>query len=73
MVTDRHNLNKLLDNETRKEYQIDIANRFSDLEALEIPCIVDTWVKIRDSIKASAKDKVGILETLVRTGMVRIC
>ena len=38
-------------------------NRFSTFKALEIPCIDDTSVKIVDSIKASAKEKVGILET----------
>ena len=32
LVADRFNLNKLLDHETRKEYQIDVANRFSALE-----------------------------------------
>ena len=57
LVADRYNLNKLLDHETRKEYQIDVANRFSALVVLEIPCVDDTWVKIRDSIKASAKKK----------------
>ena len=49
---------------TRKEYQIDVANRFSSLEVLEISSVEDTWVKIRGSIKASAKEKVGILETI---------
>ena len=29
-------------------------NRFSALEGLEISSVDDTWVKIRDSIKASA-------------------
>ena len=60
---DRCNLNKLVDHEIRKEYQIDVANRFSALEGLEIPSVDDNWVKIRDSIKASAKEKVGVLET----------
>ena len=63
LVTDRCNLNKLLDHQTRKEYQIDVANRFSVLEGLEISSVDDTWVKIKDSIKSSAEEKVGILET----------
>jgi hypothetical protein len=50
LVADRYNLNKLLDYETRKEYQIDIANRFSALDALEISNVDDIWIKIRDSI-----------------------
>ena len=33
------------------------------MESLEISTVDDTWVKIRDSIKASEKEKVGILET----------
>jgi hypothetical protein len=33
------------------------------LEDLEISSVDDTWVQIRDSIKASAKEKVGVLET----------
>ena len=33
------------------------------MEGLEISIVDYTWVKIRDSIKASAKDNVGILET----------
>ena len=63
MVADRYNLNKLVDRKTRKEYQIDVANRFSALAGLELSSVDDTWVKIIDSIKASTKDKVGVLET----------
>ena len=64
LVADRYNLNKLVDHETKKGYQIDAANKFSALEGLEISSVDVTWVKIRDSIKASAKEKVGILETI---------
>ena len=32
-----------------------VANRFSALDGLEISSVDDTWVKIRGSIKASAK------------------
>ena len=41
LVANRYNLNKLVDHET--------------LEGLEISSVDDTWVKIRDSIKASEK------------------
>ena len=34
------------------------------MEDLEISSVDDNWVKIRDSIKVSAKEKVGILETI---------
>ena len=61
MVTHRYYTNKVLDHQTRKEYQIDVANRFLALEGLQISSVDDTWVKIRDSIKVSAEEKVGIL------------
>ena len=41
---------------------IDVVRQ--SLEGLEISSVDDTWVKIRDIIKASAKEKVGILETI---------
>jgi hypothetical protein len=80
LIADRYNLNKLLDHEIRKEYQIDVGNRFSALEGLEISSVDDTWVisalegseissedvtwvNIRASIKVSAKEKLGVLET----------
>jgi hypothetical protein len=62
-MKDRYNLNKLFDQENRKEYPIDVANFFSVLEGLEISSVDDTWLKIRDRIKSSAEGKVGILET----------
>ena len=46
LVADRYNLNKLVDSEIRKEYQINDANRFSALEGLEISSVDGTWVKI---------------------------
>ena len=63
LVADRYNLNKLLENESRKEYQINVFNRFSALETLEISSVNDAWIKIRFRINACAKEKVGILET----------
>ena len=33
------------------------------MEGLEVSSVDDTLVKIRDSIKASSKEKVGVLET----------
>ena len=63
MVTDRYKLNKLLDLQSKKEYQIEVANRFSVMKGLEFSSVVDTWVKIRDNIKPSTEEKVKILET----------
>jgi hypothetical protein len=42
LVADTYNLNKLGDHETREEYQIDVANKFSSID--------DTWVNNMDSI-----------------------
>jgi hypothetical protein len=42
LVADGYNLNKLPDHETIKEYQIDVANRFSVLEAVVISSVDDT-------------------------------
>ena len=42
LVADRYNLNKLLGYETRKEYHIEVAKRFSALEGLEISSVDDT-------------------------------
>ena len=69
-VADMYNLNKWIDDQTRKEYQIDVADRFSALKGLEASNVDDIWVKLKDkldwlidSIKASAEEKVGVLET----------
>ena len=40
LLEDRYNANKLIDDQTREEYQIDIANRYS---ALAISSVDDTW------------------------------
>ena len=48
---------KLVDRESRMEYQIDVANRFSALKGLEISSVDDTWVKIRDVSKILQKRK----------------
>jgi hypothetical protein len=63
LVVDGYNLNKLLGHETRNEYQIDVANRYLVFKGLEISSVDDTWVTIRDSIKASAEERIGNLET----------
>ena len=60
LVADRYNSNNLVDSKTRNKYQIDVANRFSALKGLEISSVDDTWVKIRNGIKASAENNVGV-------------
>jgi hypothetical protein len=47
LVADRYNLNKSLEDHTRKKYQIDVV-----LEGIEISSVDDTLDKIRDSVKS---------------------
>ena len=64
LVADRYKLKTLLHHETRKEYQIDTADRFSTMEGLVTSSVDDTLVKIRDSIKDYTKMRVVVfLET----------
>ena len=44
LVSDRYSLNKLLDDNIRKEYWIYVADRFSALEDSEISIVCDTSI-----------------------------
>ena len=53
----RFNLRKLNELEVRKQYQIDITNRFAALENLNDDEDVNrTWENIKENIKTSAKE-----------------
>jgi len=57
------NLRKLSDLEVRKQYQIEISNRFAALENLiESKDINTAWENINENIKTSAKDSIGLCE-----------
>ena len=57
----RYNLSKLNDLEVRKQYQIDITNRFAALENLnEDEDVNRTWENIKENIKTSAKESLGV-------------
>jgi hypothetical protein len=59
----RFNLSKLNDLEVRKQYQIDITNRFAALENLnEDEDVNRTWENIKENIKTSAKESLGVHE-----------
>ena len=59
----RFNLSKLNDLEVRKQYQIDIKNRFAALENLnEDEDVNRTWENIKENIKTSAKESLGVHE-----------
>ena len=59
----RFNLSKLNDMEVRKQYQINITNRFAALENLnEDEDVNRTWKNIKENIKTSTKESPGVHE-----------
>jgi hypothetical protein len=58
---ERSNLNKLSELGVRKEYQIKISNRLAAFENLTVSeDIKRAWENIKESIKISAKDSLGL-------------
>ena len=56
-------LSKLNDLEVRKQYQIDITNRFAALENMnEEEDVIRTWENIKENVKTSAKESLGVHE-----------
>ena len=59
----RFNLRKLNDLEVRKQYQIEIKNRFAALENVsEYEDINRAWENIKENIKTSATESIGMHE-----------
>ena len=59
----RFNLRKLNELEVRKQYQIESTNRFAALENLnDDEDIHRTWENIKENIKTSAKERLGLHE-----------
>ena len=59
----RYNLRKLNDLEVRKQYQIQITNRFAALENVsEDEDINRAWKSIKENIKTSATESLGMHE-----------
>ena len=59
----KFNLRKLNDLEVRKQYQIEITNRIAALEnASEDEDINRSWESIKENIKASAAESLGMHE-----------
>jgi hypothetical protein len=53
-------MKKLHDLEVKEKYQLQISDRFADLESLhESFDINNAWESIRENIKTSAKDNLG--------------
>jgi hypothetical protein len=62
-VAERFNLKKLSELEVRKHYQIKISNRFAALETLNVSeDIHRAWENIKESMKISAKEILGLYE-----------
>jgi hypothetical protein len=61
---DRFNLMKLNELEVRKKYRIKISNRFSALETYVMERTYENmdWEKIKENIKISAKESLGLHE-----------
>ena len=60
---ERLNLRKLNKLEVRKQYQIKISNRFAALENIsDSEDIHRTWEKIKENIKISAIESIGLYE-----------
>ena len=60
---ERFNLRKLSELEVMKQYQIDSTNRFAALENLiDSKDINRAWENIKENIKTSAKDSLGLCE-----------
>jgi hypothetical protein len=58
---ERFNLKNLSEMEVRKQFQIEISNRFEALENLnDSEDINKAWENIRDDIKISAKETLGL-------------
>src|SRR5215831_21072735 len=60
---ERFNLRKLKDLEARKQYQIDITNRFAALENVsDDEDINRAWESVKETIKTSAKESLSLQE-----------
>ena len=60
---ERFNLRKLNELEVRKQYQIEIINRFAALEDLnDDEDINRAWENAKENIKTSAKESLGLHE-----------
>ena len=60
---ERFNLRKLKDLEVKKQYQIEITNRFATLGKLSDDGDINrAWENIKENIKTSAKESLGLHE-----------
>jgi hypothetical protein len=58
---ERFNLKKLSEMEVRKQFQIELSNRFSALEKLNASEDINrAWENIKENLKISAKEALGL-------------
>jgi len=58
---ERFNLRKLNEQEVRKQYQIEISNRFAALENIRVTEDINrTWENIKENIKTSVKESLDL-------------
>jgi hypothetical protein len=61
---ERFNLKKLKELEVRKQYQIEITNKFAALENLKNNGDINrTWQNIKENIQTSVRESVGLQES----------
>jgi hypothetical protein len=63
LIGERFNISKLNELEVRRQYQIDITNRFAGLENVsDSEDINRAWENIKGDIKPSAEERLGVQE-----------
>jgi hypothetical protein len=64
MDVERFNLKQLNEEEVKEQYQVTIKNKFAALENLDdIGDINRAWETIRENIRISAKEIIGLCES----------
>jgi hypothetical protein len=64
MDVERFNLKQLNEEEVREQYQVTIKNKFAALENLDDNGDINrAWYTIRENIKISAKESIGLCES----------
>jgi hypothetical protein len=59
---ERFNLQKLNEVEDKEQYRVEVSNRFAPLEDLDAELEINSaWEMIRENIKISAEESLGIL------------
>jgi hypothetical protein len=68
MDVERFNLKQLNEEEVKEQYQIKIKNKFAALENLDDNGDINrAWETIRENIRISAKESIGLCESALKT------